>query len=61
MPHIGTYQWIDNMNYDLKANYEATDRKPLYVTTYSSVAAYVQRYERFSVFTLLRSGHMVSK
>ncbi|KAB7496203.1 Retinoid-inducible serine carboxypeptidase [Armadillidium nasatum] len=55
----GTYRWIENMQYNQKSRFVETKREALHVSTYSNVAAYSQRYERFSLFTILRSGHMV--
>ncbi|KAK7026483.1 Retinoid-inducible serine carboxypeptidase [Halocaridina rubra] len=55
----GTYRWIENMQWVDKPNWEAASNDAAYITAYSAHAATVQRSGQFSVFTILRSGHMV--
>ncbi|XP_047482446.1 retinoid-inducible serine carboxypeptidase-like [Penaeus chinensis] len=55
----GTYRWIENMEWPGKPNFTATDTVPIYISAYSAPAAFVQKSGQFSVYTILRSGHMV--
>ncbi|CAL4060821.1 unnamed protein product, partial [Meganyctiphanes norvegica] len=56
---IGTWNWVKKLTWgDMNSWYGAT-QKSLYISDYSSVAAYYQRANQFSVFSILRSGHMV--
>ena len=60
MEFQGTYRWIENMQWSGKPAFDMTSRDPIYITAYTAQAGYVQRSGQFSVFTILRSGHMVS-
>ena len=56
---VGTNRWIENMNYNTKEQWTGERREVRHVDSYSAVAGFVQRYDRFSLHTILRSGHMV--
>ena len=48
------------MQYTAKPEWDATRRSNFYVPSYSTKAGYVQHNVQFGVYTVLRSGHMVS-
>lgn len=49
------------MEWPGKPNFTATDTAPIYISAYPAPAAFVQKSGQFSVYTILRSGHMVRK
>lgn len=48
------------MEWPDKANFTAADNTPIYITAYSSQAATIQKSGQLSLYTIFRSGHMVS-
>merc|ERR1719290_515140 len=56
---IGTWNWVKKMTWNDMNSWLGTDQESLYISDYSSVAAYYQRANQFSVFSILRAGHMV--
>lgn len=58
---LGTYRWIENMEWPGKPNFTAAETVPIHISAYSAPAAFVQKAGQFSVYTILRSGHMVRK
>ncbi|XP_076043892.1 retinoid-inducible serine carboxypeptidase-like [Oratosquilla oratoria] len=54
----GTFRWIEEMEWPDKAKWEAATNTPVF-TSFIYPEAYVQRYGQFSVFSVLRAGHMV--
>ncbi|KAK3865399.1 hypothetical protein Pcinc_028986 [Petrolisthes cinctipes] len=55
----GTYRWIENMEWPDKPNFIDTNPEAIYITAYSSQAGTIQASGNFSLYTILRSGHMV--
>ncbi|XP_071548352.1 retinoid-inducible serine carboxypeptidase-like isoform X1 [Panulirus ornatus] len=55
----GTYRWIEDMEWPGKPGFVEADTTPIYISDYSAPAAFVQSSGSFSVYTILRSGHMI--
>ncbi|XP_063886693.1 retinoid-inducible serine carboxypeptidase-like [Scylla paramamosain] len=55
----GTYRWIENMEWPEKPQFMAANNEPITIPAYSATAATIQKAGRFSLYTILRSGHMV--
>ncbi|XP_044735686.1 retinoid-inducible serine carboxypeptidase-like isoform X2 [Chrysoperla carnea] len=53
----GTYQWVKDMHFKDKEIFFNATRYPVTVNNY--IEAYYMRYNTFSLYWVLRSGHMV--
>lgn len=54
---LGTYQWVKDMHFKDKGIFFNATRYPVTVNKY--IEAYYMRYNTFSLYWVLRSGHMV--
>lgn len=56
---IGTWNWVKKMSWNDMSSWYAAEQESMYISDFSSVAAYYQRANQFSTFSILRAGHMV--
>lgn len=61
---LGTLAWIERLQWSGLPDFMKANRSPLYppsgVST-KNTGAFLQTYENFSVYWILKAGHMVSK
>ncbi|MPC52887.1 Retinoid-inducible serine carboxypeptidase [Portunus trituberculatus] len=55
----GTYRWIENMEWSGKPEFMAASNQPITIPIYTATAATIQKAKRFSLYTIMNSGHMV--
>lgn len=56
--YLGTIEWVSHLRWPDRNNWANSDRNPLVVK--GIIEGYVQKLNRFGLYWINRSGHMVN-